>query len=312
MMDELLAKLLETDVLSADTKSQLEEAFKKQHDEAVAKATEETEAAVRVELTEQWIAERDALIEAIDAKVTEFLSEEMVELKDDIDRFRDLEAEYAEKLVETKKEMAEELKGDMAELVEAVDTFLEMRLTTELEELHEDIEEVKKLDFGRKIFEGIVNEYRENFVDDDGVEAELHEARQQLNDALEQLAESERVNDQMERAVKLEEVLEPLSGSQRDVMEAILNKVPTDKLEEGYSAFLGRVLRESKEETSEKEDSVLAEGSLEDTDTLTESIQTVTGDVEDLEEGADMSSQGQLSEETRRQLKILGGVIDKF
>ena len=46
---------------------------------------------VTAELNEQWIAERDTLIEALDSKVSEFLSEELAELHTDIDSFRDLE-----------------------------------------------------------------------------------------------------------------------------------------------------------------------------------------------------------------------------
>lgn len=40
-------------------------------------------------------------------------------------------------------------------------------------------------------------------------------------------------------------------------METILKSVPTDKLEEGYNMFLGRVLKESKQPA--QEDKVLAE-----------------------------------------------------
>ncbi|MCX2582088.1 hypothetical protein OQ641_30260, partial [Klebsiella pneumoniae] len=71
---------------------------------------------VTAELNEAWLKERDTLIEALDAKVTEALTEEMAELREDIERFRDLEAEYAVKLVEAKREMATTLKKDMAQL----------------------------------------------------------------------------------------------------------------------------------------------------------------------------------------------------
>jgi hypothetical protein len=60
--------------------------------------------------------------------------------------------------------------------------------------------------------------------------------------------------------VKLDEILSPLSGRQKEVMEAILKTVDTDDLERGYKTFIGRVVRETEEVDSEKEDKVLAEG----------------------------------------------------
>jgi hypothetical protein len=62
----------------------------------------------------------------------------------------------------------------------------------------------------------------------------------------------------------MENVLSPLVGRQREVMEAILRTVPTEQLEEGYKTFIGRVIRES--EDSEKEGKVLAEGKEEKCD----------------------------------------------
>jgi TPP-dependent pyruvate/acetoin dehydrogenase alpha subunit len=65
-MDEILKKLFETNVLSSEIKTELEQAFKKQLDDAIASARTEAEADVRAQLTEQWVTERDALVEAIE------------------------------------------------------------------------------------------------------------------------------------------------------------------------------------------------------------------------------------------------------
>ena len=108
-MDELLQKLLEAEVLTEETKKELKTAFETKLNEAVEAAKAEAAADVRAELTEQWVNERDALVEAVDAKVGDYLDGEIEELKADIERFRDLEAEAAEKLVEAKALMAEEL-----------------------------------------------------------------------------------------------------------------------------------------------------------------------------------------------------------
>jgi hypothetical protein len=263
-MEELLQKLLEADVLSEDTKKDLEDAFQTKLDEAIEAAKETAADDVRAELTEQWVSERNDLVEAVDAKVNDFLAREVEELKEDIERFRDLEAEYAEKLVEAKAAMSDELKNDLIELVEKVDAFLEMRLAAEIEELREDLDEQRKYDFGRRVFEAFAEEFMVNYSDEESAEATLRETQERLRETEEALEESEAKYAEVERVIAMENVLSPLVGRQREVMEAILRTVPTEQLEEGYKTFIGRVIRES--EDSEKEGKVLAEGKEEKCD----------------------------------------------
>lgn len=260
-MNELLKKLLEAEVLTEETKKELEEAFNTQLDSAIKGAKEDAAADVRAELTEQWIKERDTLIEALDSKVSEFLETELKELKNDIERFRDLEAEHAEKLVEAKGAMAKQLKADIGTLIEKLDSFIEIRLAAEMEELREDIEDQKKKEFGKKMFEAFAEEFKSYYADDDSTEGQLRETEQRLEDVLEELekAESELASHKRDR--KLGEVLKPLAGRQREVMEAILKNVDTDMLEEAYKTYIGRVVKEAV--ASEKEDKVLAEGKKE-------------------------------------------------
>lgn len=297
-MNELLQKLLEAEILTEDTKTELEEAFKSQLDEAIVAAKEEAAADVRTELTEQWITERDTLIEAIDTKVGEYLEGEVDELKEDIERFRDLEAEMAEKLVEAKAAMSDELKTDLKDLVEKIDAFLEIRLAAEVEELREDITAVRENEFGRKIFEAFKSDFMSNYADEDSAESTLRETEQRLADVEKQLEESERSRAALDRDVTMEKVLSPLSGRSRDVMEAILKNVATDALEEGYKTFIGRVIRETSNDadSSEKEDKVLAEGEKSDKEAVTEAEVTVkTGDSEEtiIEESTDATAAAQ-------------------
>lgn len=263
-MNELLKKLLEAEVLTEETRQELEAAFKGQLDEAIQKARAEAQASVTQELTEKYVQERDTLIEALDAKVTEFLGEELKELHGDIERFRDLEAEYAEKLVEAKGEMATQVKKDIKQLIESLDTFLEVRITAEMSELREDIAEVKKNEFGRKVFESFVKEFKQHYAGDDSVEAKLTEAESKLAEQAAQLKDAQEKAAKLERSIKLEKVLAPLSGRTKEVMEAILKTVETNLLEDTYKTYIGRVLKETAVKTdgkaSEKEDKVLAEG----------------------------------------------------
>lgn len=262
-MDELLKKLLEAEVLNEETTKELQEAFQGKIDEAIAAAKTDAEADVRATLTEQWVAERDLLIEAVDSKVTEFLTAELEELKEDIESFRDLEADYAEKIVEAKAAMSDELQADLGELVEKIDAFLEIRIGSEMDELKEDLEEVRKNDFGRTIFEAFAQEYVDSYSDDESVEASLRETETRLSDTEAALEESEAARAELEREAKMDEILTPLSGRQKEVMEAILKNVDTERLDEGYKTFIGRVIRET-DETSEKESKVLAGGESED------------------------------------------------
>lgn len=310
-MDELLKKLLAADVLTESTKTELETAFKVKLDEAMDTARAAATATVTAELNEQWITERETLIEALDAKVTEALTTELDELREDIERFRDLEAEYADKLVESKSEMAQVLKSDMAQLIEKMDAFLEVRLDAELEELREDFEIVKKNEFGKNVFEAFVTEFKKHYAGDNSVESKLTETEYRLDDALVALEESERKTARLERTMKLEKVLTPLTGRTKEVMEAILKNVDTPLLEDAYKTYVGRVLKEtsaSGEKTSEKEGKVLAEG----VKTIKGSVKKGNDDARIIEESAmdqrDAATQTHFSESEKDRLRRIAGI----
>lgn len=264
-MDEILKKLLESEMLSEDTRSEITEQFQTFVAAQIDEQRQLIEQEVRTELTqslsEQWIQERDALIESLDMKTDEILKAELDELKEDISAFRDLEVEYAAKLVEQKQQLAESLQGNISTLAEMLDEFVHLKLSEELEELKTDITETKKLAFGKKMFESFVREYQMNFVDHTDVEKQLAESTKVVEGVKKQLAESKKALDVAVRNVKMTELLSNVSaGKTRDVMETILNTLPTDKLEEGYGKFIGRVLKESATTPTAKETEVLAEG----------------------------------------------------
>jgi predicted RNase H-like nuclease (RuvC/YqgF family) len=141
--------------------------------------------------------------------------------------------------------MAKQLQADMAKLVESLDTFLEMRLQQEFDEMRDDIREVKKNEFGRKVFEAFLPEYRKHFVDATAAERELREAKEKINVLSKKYKNVRKDKDALVRKVKLEQVLSPLSGKSKDIMETILQSVATEELEEAYSKFINRVLKES-------------------------------------------------------------------
>lgn len=307
-MDELLEKLLASELLTEETKTEVGAEFKTLIENAIVAARAEAEVTVRAELTEQFVAEREALVEAVDTKVEEFLKAELAELKEDIENFRDLEAEYAEKLIDERKTIAEGVKSDMVQLIDNLDVFLEERMTAEFEELKESIETVKQNQLGQRVFEALSAEVKA-LMADDGTAAALAEAKAELENTRKTLAESVEALTKAKRDMKMAEVLESLSGRSREVMEAILKNTPTEKLEEAYKTFIPRVLHESStkvEEVSEKEgdESVLAEGDA----STGEKTTVVTGDTPADKEEVVTESVTPQSNDALARLRMLSGM----
>lgn len=311
-MNELLEQMLGSELLNDETKQQLKEAFDAELNKIRQEAREEAIAEAKVEYATQYADEKAALVEAIDTKVTAFLQEELAELKEDIERFRDLEAEYAANLIEAKEQLGLQLQADMAQLVETIDDFLEESMTEQFEELKESIEEVKKIDFAKKLFESFEGIYRDKFFDESGMAAQLKESAKALEEKTKALNEAKAELNKINREQKMASVLEPLQGRPREIMEAILKSVATDKLDEAYENFIGRVLHESVtvvENKSEKESvntSVLAESHS--TEETPETTVVVTGDSTVVEHAETEKKVSVLSESTKAQLRKLSGI----
>lgn len=277
-MDEILKKLLQSELLSEETKAEISEQWTTSVEAFKTQVREEVSGEVRLELAEQWSGERDELIEKVDTFVAEALTKELAELRGDIDRFRDLEAESAEKLVEEKHRLAAEVAAELDELVDKIDEFFEIRLSAEMEELKEDLEVVKQNEFGRKIFEAFASTYSTSYVDEEAVEAKLAIAESKLEDAQTALADREEELNKMVREAKLESILSPLTGKKREQMAMVLRSVDTNRLEESYKYFIGRILKEEVEpvKATLKEDATTKKTTVvtgEPTETIVESQQ---------------------------------------
>ena len=290
-MDEILQKLLSSELLSEDAKAEISTSWTKSVEQYKQVVREEVQVEVRAEIAEQWANERDTLIENVESFVAKKLDEEVTELKADIDRFRDLEAEYAEKIVEEKHAMAESLSEELDQLVDKMDAFFELRLTEELKELKEDLDVVKQNAFGRKIFEAFATEFNKSHIDEDSVQSKLSAAVAKLEDAEKQISELEEAQETMVRESKLEKILSPLSGKKRETMQFVLQNVETSRLEEAYNHFIGRVLKE--EVTAPKPGA------------LTESSTVVTGNESIVTEAKQVPSSDKHSE-----LRKLAGITN--
>jgi len=316
---DILQNLLENEILTSETKDELEKAIETQISEAVEaavlEAKAEVETSVRAELAEQFVTDKEALVEALDTKAQQFLESELAELKDDVDNFRDLEAEFALKVVNMKKELSEVAKKDFAQLVNILNEFLEERVTAEFEELKEDIDEVKKIRFGQKIYESVKAEFEREHFDKDEIDKKAGEVKAELEKTKEQLKEATTKLNATEREFVLTETLSALEGRPREVMAAILQRTPTGKIKKVYEQFIGRVLNENVvAEDTEKEAKVLAEDSKtqdKEKKVVTETVK-VSGDAgkEPIVEGEE-DTRPRLSKEAAYTLRELSGHYDK-
>lgn len=310
-MNELLKKLLETELLTEEMADQLTEALTAELDQLKESVREEERTQIQQQLVEQWETERNQLIEALDTQLSEVLTAEINELKEDIDQFRDLEVEYNQRLVEAKEQMKVKVNEDLDKLASMTSDFLEMRLGAEMEELKEDIQEVKRLEFGRHVFEGFMNDFKKHFAVEDGSEATISDLQKQVSSLSEALATKDAQIEQTTRAAKIAELTESLDGDKKAVMESILERVPTDRLEKTFESTIGRLLKESAEPSKAKETEVLAESeSVEDAvKTSDESLKEgkiVTGDKDEIVQLDETVKQG-LSDEARAWIQAAAG-----
>jgi hypothetical protein len=161
------------------------------------------------------------------------------------------------------------------------------KLREEVEELKEDIQAVRKLQFGAEIYEAFESMFSKKFISESGLEEELSEKEQRLTAMEEKLTETSKQLEVMRREKKMSEVLESLHGNAREVMETVLRNIPTDKLEEAYAHYIPKVLHESavstsveSEKESDNDSSVLAEGETGDNTVVTEGTVVVDGNGE--------------------------------
>ncbi len=250
-MEEILKAVLSSEILSEETKTQLTE-----HVKTLEKSLRESiETEVRAELAEKWVQERDELAQKMEVFVSESLQQELTELRDDIKQFRNLESEYEAKLAEQRVLMAEEvvaekqklqsaLEEELETLVDKLDEFLEIRLSEELTELAEDIQSVKNSKLGQEMFEAYAEIFMRSHLSKTGVMKKLEEAEKQVELLSTKLEESTMVTADLIRESKMTNLLSNLSGSKREQMEILLKGVATERLEETYKQFVGRIMKD--------------------------------------------------------------------
>lgn len=254
-MKEILAKLFESQVLNDETKAELEQAITEAISTAVTEAREQAIVEAQAEVAKQWETERNALVEALDAKVSAAIEPEVAQLRETVEQFNTMKVELGKRYIAQRKQLAENVKNELGQLVEDLDTFMTDVVAKEMGAAKEQLRKIHEDNFGRRIYKAFVREFAEKHADMGAIEGQRTELQSKLQEAIaENAALRGRLAD-IERKAKLKELLSPLQGETRKVMEAVLATVPTEKLDESCKMFLARVLKPSEKEKTE----VLAE-----------------------------------------------------
>jgi hypothetical protein len=188
---------------------------------------------------------------------------------------RDL-AETKVKLVREAKNKFEEIKQTFVQrAAKVVEGTVTRKLTTEIKQLKEDIDNARNNDFGRKIYEAFAQEFAGSYLNEKSEtskllkiinkkEHELAEAKNTITekDTLVESAQREiRVTkDLMERKAVMAELLAPLGADKREIMKELLESVQTKKLDEAFDKYLPAVMEGQTRKVADKK-VMLSEGS---------------------------------------------------
>jgi hypothetical protein len=168
-------------------------------------------------------------------------------------------------LAETKVRLVREAKSHFTKVKQSfiersakvVSETVDKALRSEMSQLQEDIEEARRNDFGRKLFEAFASEYAGSYLNEKSEVAKLLKVvdakDRQLSEAkafavkAKQLAESQAVEkkrlvESAQRKDILNELTTPLSKEQREIMSDLLESVQTAKLRSAFDKYLPAVI----------------------------------------------------------------------
>ena len=192
--------------------------------------------------------------EMLESFVVDALAKEIAEFHEDK---KDL-AETKVKLVkEAKTKFAEIKKTFVESSAEKVSDLVGKNLKREISQLKEDIEEARRNDFGRKLFEAFANEYATSHLNEKSESAKLLKVvdlkNKQLAEAeakaakIKQLAESKEAEINKMKAITerqntINDLIAPLSKGQKDIMIDLLESVQTNRLRSAFDKYLPAVI----------------------------------------------------------------------
>lgn len=202
-------------------------------------------------LTEQAVTQK---VHKLEEFVLRQLSQELREFVADKQSLVEQRVKLAS---EAKQKLNEARSSFVNRATEVVDRTLNEVIRKELVQWRDDIKVARENNFGRKIFEAVAAEYMSSYLaegtETKKLQKQLVNIQQQLQEAQAEsaqkttLLESERraahqARERAHRVGVLNELLSPLRGDKRAVMENLLSDVKTTQLKEAFHRYMPTVM----------------------------------------------------------------------
>jgi len=318
-MLDFVKQLFENNVISEETKSEIESAW----ETAVQENRDTISTQLREEFAQKYEHDKTAMVEAVEKMLSDRITAELSEFAEDRQGLIEARAKYAKKMKNDSKAMESfvlnNLKKELGELredrknvannVAKLESFIVDALAKEIAEFHsdkkdlaetkvklvrdskakfeavkkdfiakasqivsetvskgiksemsqlkEDIEDARRNDFGRRIFESFASEYATSHLNEKSETAKLLKVVKQKEAAVAEAeaqaeevkklveskdAEIKRMKDLSERKEVMAELMSPLSKEKREVMGELLESVQTNKLHAAFDKYIPAVM----------------------------------------------------------------------
>lgn len=201
------------------------------------------------------------------AKINEFVVRQVAaEIKEFEQDKRALVETRVKLIAENKKKLAEAQAKFIKEAASKVEESINATLSTEMQQLHEDVERYRQNQFGREIFEAFASTYMASHLSEgsevkklqailESKEAEIAAAKSEVENTKVALTEAQSSIKNAERKVVITEerarrnkimgdLLSNLRGEKRSVMESMLETTKTGDLKNAFEKLLPVVLSE--------------------------------------------------------------------
>jgi hypothetical protein len=259
-LDKMVGERLQAELVEFAEERKSMKAAKQKAEEKLKKDSKKMEGfvihALAKELKE-FHSEREKVSEnftKLEAFVVEALAKEISEFATDKQDLVDTKV----RLVREAKTKFEDIKNRFVERsAKIVENTVKNTITKELSQLREDITIARQNNFGRKLFEAFNTEFQTSYINVnsetakllkivDKASKDLEEARRTADERgqlVESLTRKVRVTqDLAERSKTMQELLHPLTGDKKAVMEQLLESVQTQKLPEAFDKYLPAVM----------------------------------------------------------------------
>lgn len=139
-MDKILKTLLESEVLTVETRQELSEAWNTRLNEEIERVRQEESQKLREEFSARYEQDRAQIVSAMEVFVNQRLDQEISEMQEDRKKVHEQRVELANNTVKLRKQYRTRLREHM----ELLTQFLNRTLHEELNELHKDASDLKR------------------------------------------------------------------------------------------------------------------------------------------------------------------------